>query len=437
MSHPIREILEKLPSNPIIGYHIHQGLVNRFYREAKELNTLVSRLLGTKLNKTQLARSIISIGYIADDENIIRHNPITSNVFTGLTEDEFFECSYGTRKGIVDKQKVTPDSGYLERSMVLNLSPIDIDQHDCGSQAYFEIEILSEQHKTLLANRWFLNTKTNSLRLFNPIEHEVGEKLFFRSPITCWNPDYRICRKCFGNYNITSPFVGILAGQYVSERITQLSMRSFHTSGSCSIETNSDVVNYIENHLIDIEYTEDNNIVMLIFNEQINEYILGKFVNITGFETYDWNRIIFQNYIPNIIENPDVTAVLKNIKNVLKVQPTDPTPIEKAYKTFMTNIMSVGDIYSSFIEVVFCNLYECKNKFTYRYELKRVWERSDFENISPLAYKYAIRTLCSKISKTLNLLYEPNIRSITNIKSLHDLDCQTKNIFEQIWLGLL
>ena len=52
-----------------------------------------------KFNKKQFARSIVGIGYISDDNNIIQDKPITGTLLGGLTEDQFFETSFGTRKG--------------------------------------------------------------------------------------------------------------------------------------------------------------------------------------------------------------------------------------------------------------------------------------------------------------------------------------------------
>lgn len=435
--HPIKDLFKKLPKNPIIGYAVHKGLVDRLYNEAKSLGTRVSLLLGTKLNKTQLARSIASIGYIADDHNIVQHEPITSNILTGLDEDDFFTSSFGTRKGVVDKQKITPQSGYLERSMVMNLSTVDIDKEDCGTPFYFEIKILSEQHKKLLYNKWFFDETDNSLKLFNEetsAKFNIGDTIKFRSPITCINPDYRICHKCFGNYKLTSPFVGILAGQYVSERLTQLSMRSFHTSGSCSIEIDPKIVNYIEKHLIDIEYTEDSEHVMLVFNNKIPYDIISKFSKLEGYQGHDWNRIIFSNDISYYeIINPDVGKTVKTMAKILNTERV-PRPIEESYKIFMTNIMNVGNIYSSFIEVVLCNLYECESGRIYRYELKHHLETGD--PISEIAYKYNIKKLFKKISKVLGLLYEPNKSTIQAISSLDKLSYEAKGIYEQLWLGL-
>jgi len=46
----------------------------------------------------------------------------------------------------------------------------------------------------------------------------INKKIEVRSPITCQNPNFKICRKCFGEKNINTKYVGIVAGQTVVER---------------------------------------------------------------------------------------------------------------------------------------------------------------------------------------------------------------------------
>ena len=48
---------------------------------------------------------------IADEKNIINSKPIQTTLLAGLNEDDFFDVSFGARKGLVDKEKVVPESG--------------------------------------------------------------------------------------------------------------------------------------------------------------------------------------------------------------------------------------------------------------------------------------------------------------------------------------
>ncbi len=127
---------------------------------------------------------------------------------------------------IVDKQKVVPDSGYLERSMVMNLSPIEIVEEDCGVKYGFNIEVQNKKHAESLLNRWiFREDGKQELFTSELMEESIGKTLNIRSSISCITPNMRICKRCFGKYdNIKSPYAGILAGQYLAERLTQLAI---------------------------------------------------------------------------------------------------------------------------------------------------------------------------------------------------------------------
>ena len=89
-----KKLLAKLPNNPIIGHHLHSGLVKRM-KESFGANSNLSKLSATKFNNAQFARVMCSIGYIADEMNVIDNTPITGNVFNGLNKDQFWRTGSG------------------------------------------------------------------------------------------------------------------------------------------------------------------------------------------------------------------------------------------------------------------------------------------------------------------------------------------------------
>lgn len=91
-------LLANLPNNPHIGYYIYKGLVDKTIKELpKDYN--LTKLLKSKFKKEQFSRSVISIGYVADEKNQVYKEPINATLLGGLTESEFFQTSIGTRKG--------------------------------------------------------------------------------------------------------------------------------------------------------------------------------------------------------------------------------------------------------------------------------------------------------------------------------------------------
>jgi hypothetical protein len=222
-------LLKELPNNPYIGSHIFEAISDSVINSIPKDYNLI-KLLKAKFKKGQFLRSLVSCGYVANDRNEVHYKPINATLLGGLSEEDFFTCSIGTRKGLTDKQNLTPKSGYLCRSLIMNLSPIEIIESDCGTSIGINIIIQNKSHAKSLVNRYYKinNSDGWSLTSLEFLNSNIGKTIILRSPITCQSPNYKLCEKCFGKYDILNKkYVGIHCGQVVSERLTQLSMRSF------------------------------------------------------------------------------------------------------------------------------------------------------------------------------------------------------------------
>lgn len=224
-------LLKELPRNPYIGIYVFNAIADNVINNIpKDYNLL--KLLKAKFKKGQFLRSLVSCGYVADDKNEISYDPINATLLGGLSEDDFFTCSIGTRKGLCDKQSLTPKSGYLNRSMIMNLSPLEIIEDDCGTEFGFEIRVQNKIHANSLVNRYYKDLNNEwRLTTLDFLLQNIGVTFYFRSTITCQTKGFKLCRKCFGEYGVADKkFVGIHTGAVISERLTQLSMRSFHNT---------------------------------------------------------------------------------------------------------------------------------------------------------------------------------------------------------------
>lgn len=116
----------------------------------------------------------------------------------------------------------------LNRSMIMNLSPLEIIENDCGTDLGFLIKIQNKAHAKSLINRYCKIDDTWELTTLDFLLNNIGKEFSFRSPITCQTEGFKLCKKCFGEYIVTNKkFVGIHTGAVVSEKLTQLSMRSY------------------------------------------------------------------------------------------------------------------------------------------------------------------------------------------------------------------
>lgn len=207
----------------------------------------------------------------------------------------------------------------------------------------------------------------------------------------------------------------------------QRKRRSFHNSGSSTLSINPKLEKYIQDHLVDFQVLEDK--CNLIFDSEIEPDIQTILQSIPGHFLTIGNSSSFE-YIYNI-ENEDVGKVIRELKTCLLTEKIKHiTPINETYNQLIKSILSVGDIFSTFIEIVLCNLYTNSNDKIIRYQLK------DGENIQ-ISKKYSVYHIHSLLSPTLNLLYKPNLKTISEYYNTNIMKEGYKpSIFERIWLNI-
>ena len=113
--------------------------------------------------------------------------------------------------------------------MVMSLSPLEIAEEDCFGKEYLNIIIFSKKHCETLVGKYFKDPYQESdwkVLDYKTAKSYINRKIWIRSPITCKTPNFKMCRKCFGEKQLTTSYPGIVAGQIISERLTQLIMRS-------------------------------------------------------------------------------------------------------------------------------------------------------------------------------------------------------------------
>jgi len=435
------KLLKKLPIHPTIGYAVHQSESNKIIKRITP-DMALYKYRQTKFGKTQFIRSFIHIGYIADQNNISQGDAVNAAAFGGLTTEQFFRTSYGTRKGITDKQEVTPKAGYLARSMNMNLSPIEINEMDCGVKYGFQIYVRDKIHSHSLVRRYYKLDQEDDEWLFirsgSDAESLIGESIVLRSPILCRTKDMRVCQCCFGKYDrIPSKYVGVLAGGYLSERIMQLSMRSFHTSGSSNYSFTSKLYDFFEENLIDVENTDTR--FKLIFKipapseivtELVQSFTDDKDVFMYAKSTMNGKELEFTNV--QTFENHDVTKVLNTMNGNLRTRKkTDYAALERTYNQQINSILTLGGTYSTFVELSMCNSYIHEDKIL-RYCI------ADTGTVPTKLDRLNIKDLHRLSGSILSLLYVPNKNTILELaKSGLKTTSGVNSVFENIWLGKL
>ncbi len=184
--------------------------------------------------------------------------PVISSFSEGITVNEFFLSTHGTRKGAVDTALKTADAGYLTRRLVDVVQDIIVKEDDCGTEAGTVVEaFINENDGTVIESLYdrILGRFTNK-KILHPetkevicerntyITEQLADKIIaagitkvpIRSVLTC-KTEHGVCCKCYGRNLATGQIVeegeavGIMAAQSIGEPGTQLTMRTFNTGG--------------------------------------------------------------------------------------------------------------------------------------------------------------------------------------------------------------
>jgi hypothetical protein len=352
-------------------------------------------------------------------------------LLTGISEEEFFLGAPGTRKSIRDKSKFTPDSGYLERTLVMALSILEISEEDCGGTNFLEFVIFSEKHAETLVGKYYKDPQEpyNDWKLldFYTAKNFINKKIYIRSPMTCTTENFKMCSKCFGERKFSTKYLGIVCGQTISERLTQLVLRTFHTSGAAELKTSGIVKEFIKRYLIDIENLHNGQTV-LYFNTSSIPQAIEEFKSFNCINRYEDNiSVTFDPYL-DPVENNDTISMLKNIQNLLKTNKSPNNHPVDYYLELMELMLTVGTPYSSFVEMVFANMF-----MTHKIQ-KKFWRYHPDEKV---VLKLGDKILAKHLSTLLGLLYQPNKNTIAEMDKLEELDLDNMDltIYEKIFLS--
>ncbi len=170
----------------------------------------------------------------------------------GLDVLDYFNSTYGSRKGLVDTALKTASSGYLTRKLVDVAQDVRVTTEDCGTlnsiqkfatdggDLAFKISGRTTAEDIRHPENGDVLVPANTIISAQMAEaiDTLGIKIVnVRSVLTC-QADDGVCAKCYGDDLTTNSLVnvgeavGIIAAQSIGEPGTQLTMRTFHTGGA-------------------------------------------------------------------------------------------------------------------------------------------------------------------------------------------------------------
>ena len=185
--------------------------------------------------------------------------PVKANFREGLSVQEYFISSHGSRKGLTDTALRTADSGYLTRRMVDISQDVIVTEDDCHTNQYvvaYEFkdgnELVENLYTRIVGRTSFEDIKDSEGELLAAkdelIDEETADKIVaagikevkLRSVLEC-KAKQGVCAKCYGRNLATGKpvnigeAVGIIAAQSIGEPGTQLTMRTFHSGGIAGV----------------------------------------------------------------------------------------------------------------------------------------------------------------------------------------------------------
>ena len=180
--------------------------------------------------------------------------PINKSHLEGLSPDEFWDLSYDSRKGILDKSIESQKPGALTRELWMTNKATVISEKDCGDRSGVLLNMKLDADKRALHGRVLLKDvplakggvvkatgKPLTVHEAEMIRTRAKDNVNVRSPLTCKSVS-GVCQKCYGIKpgGTTNDFVeigapiGSIASQALGEPSQQAIMKAFHVGGAQS-----------------------------------------------------------------------------------------------------------------------------------------------------------------------------------------------------------
>jgi len=208
-------------------------------------NLFVMSRAGIKPGDDALRQIKVAPMLIANAKGETIPHPVTKSYSEGLDIADYWTSMSGARKGIIQKVQQVQKPGYISKQVMNSVMDNIIVDDDCGTTKGIALHVdekdILDRHlaadvkvgkKIIPAGTLVTPDIRSTLR-----NNKVG-RVMVRSPLRCQHGP-GICKKCFGltedgRHPEAGTNVGVMAGQALGERATQLAMKAFHTGGTAA-----------------------------------------------------------------------------------------------------------------------------------------------------------------------------------------------------------
>ena len=177
-------------------------------------------------------------------------------------------------------------------------------------------------------------------------------------------------------------------------------------------------------NLIDI--IDDGNLITLVFN---TDKIPEELKQIRGYLSIESNLVKYTKLSEQVVNN-DVLATVIRVKDLTKKCDNVTQTPSDYYHDLMGCILEVGDIYSSFVELVLAHMFMTGPDEFWRYNQNKT-----------ITVKLSDKTVAAKISPLLGFTFTPNRITINEIDEdmmdVSSIDPSKLCFHEKVFLNML
>lgn len=197
---------------------------------------------GVKPSWEQVQQMVLAPMLMENAAGRVIPSPIRRSYSEGLDSAGYWTASSGARKGVVDKVLAVQKPGALSKQIINTVVPYSVTMNDCGTTRGQLLDVDDGE----LADRYLAKDvvaggttfKAGTLlapNVTDKLKQARVTKVLSRSPLKCQAP-HGMCAKCYGIADDGKDLpigtnIGVIAGQSIGERGTQLSLKAFHTGG--------------------------------------------------------------------------------------------------------------------------------------------------------------------------------------------------------------
>lgn len=185
-----------------------------------------------RINVRQL---ILAPGGVTDLKGRIVPIPLMRSYADGLTLPQYWATMPGARKGIADRAVSTQDTGAFNKELVNTTIGVRVTDKDCGTRQGI---MLPADHPDL-PGRWIASGPHAGQLITAELAAQLrreNKPVMVRSPMTCALVE-GVCQHCAGlneagRVHPVGFHIGAYAGTTITEPITQMVLRAFHSQGA-------------------------------------------------------------------------------------------------------------------------------------------------------------------------------------------------------------